>query len=78
MGSAGSSKRQIASTLDTALLAFFVLVLLAVGWWLLKAVLGTILFFGKLAILALLVAIAIRAYVWVRGRVRRKPQRRPF
>lgn len=72
MGSAGSSKRQIASTLDTALLAFFVLVLLAVGWWLLKAVLGTVLFFGKLAILALLVAIAIRAYVWVRGRLRHR------
>ncbi len=71
MGSAGSSKRQIASTLDTALLAFFVLVLLAVGWWLLKAVLGTVLFFGKLAILALLVAIAIRAYLWARSRLRR-------
>lgn len=72
MGSNGSSKRQIASTLDTALLAFFVLLLLAVGWWLLKAVVGTVLFFGKLAVLALLVAFAVRAYVWVRGRMRRR------
>ena len=63
--------RRIASTLDTALLVFFVLVLLAVGWWLVKAVLGTVLFFGKLAILALLVALAIRAYLWARTRLRR-------
>ncbi len=50
---------------------FFVLVLLAVAWWLVKAVLGTVLFFGKLAILALLVAVAIRAYLWARSRLRR-------
>ncbi len=74
----GSSKRQIASTLDTALLVFFVLLLLAVGWWLLKVVLGTVLFFGKLAVLAVLVALAIRAYVWARGRLHRKPDTRPF
>ncbi len=72
VGSNGSSKRQIASTLDTALLAFFVLLLLAVAWWLLKAVVGTVLFFGKLAVLALLVAFAVRAYLWVRGRMRRR------
>jgi positive regulator of sigma E activity len=65
------SPRRIASTLDTALLVFFVLVLLAVGWWLVKALLGTVLFFGKLAILALLVALAIRGYLWARSRLRR-------
>ena len=65
------SSRRIASTLDTALLVFVVLVLLAVGWWLVKAVLGTVLFFGKLAILALLVAVAIRGYLWARSRLRR-------
>jgi len=63
--------RRIASTLDTALLVFFVLVLLSVAWWLLKAVLGTVLFFGKLAILALLLAMAIRGYFWARSRLRR-------
>ena len=65
------SPRRVASTLDTALLVFVVLVLLAVGWWLVKAVLGTVLFFGKLAVLALLVALAIRAYLWARSRLRR-------
>ncbi len=65
------SPRRIASTLDTALLVFFVLVLLAVGWWLVKALLGTVLFFGKLAILALLVAFVIRGYLWARSRLRR-------
>ncbi len=65
------SPRRIASTLDTALLVFFVLVLLAVGWWLVKALLGTVLFFGKLAILAVLVALAIRGYLWARSRLRR-------
>ena len=64
-------QRRIASTLDTALLVFLVLVLAAVGWWLVKALLGTVLFFGKLAILALLVAVAIRAYLWARSRLRR-------
>lgn len=68
------SKRQIASTLDTALLVFFVLLLLAVGWSVLKAVLGTVLFFAKLAVLALLVALAIRAYLWVRSRAGRRPE----
>ena len=66
-----TSPRRIASTLDTALLIFFVLVLAAVGWWLVKAVLGTVLFFGKLAILAVLLALAIRAYLWARSRLRR-------
>ena len=64
-------QRRIASTLDTALLVFLVLVLAAVGWWLVKALLDTVLFFGKLAILALLVAVAIRAYLWARSRLRR-------
>jgi uncharacterized membrane protein YbhN (UPF0104 family) len=68
------SKRQIASTLDTALLVFFVLLLLAVAWWVLKAVLGTVLFFAQLAVLALLVALAIRAYLWVRSRAHRRPE----
>jgi len=66
-----TSPRRIASTLDTALLIFFVLVLAAVGWWLVKAVLGTVLFFGKLAILAVLLALAVRAYLWARSRLRR-------
>ncbi len=61
-------KRQLASTVDTLVLVFVVLLLLAVGWWLLKAVLGTVLFFAKLAVLALLVALVIRAYLWVRSR----------
>jgi len=65
--------RGIASLLDSALLIFFVLVALAVAWWLLRAVLGTLLFFGKLAVLALLVALAIRAYLWARSRLRRRP-----
>lgn len=69
-----SAKRQLASTLDMALLVFFVLLLLSVSWWLLKAVLGTVLFFGKLAILAVLVALAIRAYVWVRSRASSRSQ----
>jgi len=69
-----SPKRQLASTLDTAVLVFVVLLVLAVAWWLLKAVLGTVLFFAKLALLALLVALAVRAYVWVRGRARRRPE----
>lgn len=68
------SKRQLASTLDTAVLVFVVLLLLAAGWWVLKAVLGTVLFFAKLAVLAILVAMAVRAYLWVRGRARRRPQ----
>jgi hypothetical protein len=68
-----TSKRQLASTLDTAVLVFVVLLLLAAGWWVLKAVLGTVLFFAKLAVLALLVALAIRAYFWVRGRAHRRP-----
>ena len=67
-----SPKRQLASTLDTAVLVFFVLLVLAVAWWLLQAVLGTLLFFAKLAVLALVVAVAIRAVVWVRGRAGRK------
>ena len=65
--------RGIVSLLDSALLIFFVLLALAVAWWLLRAVLGTLLFFGKLAILALLVALAIRAYLSVRSRLRRRP-----
>ncbi len=69
----GSRKRQIASTLDTALLVFLVLVVLAAAWWVLKAVVGTVVFFGKLAVLALLIALAIRAWVLVRGRFRRTP-----
>ncbi len=70
-----SSQRQLASVLDTALLVFFVLLLLSVVWWLLQAVLGTALFFAKLAVLAVLVALAIRAVVWVRGRAdRRRPR----
>lgn len=68
-----SSKRQIASTLDTALLVFVVLLALAAAWWVLKAVLGTVLFFGKLAVLAVLVALAVRAYLWVRARSHRRP-----
>jgi uncharacterized membrane protein len=68
-----TSKRQIASTLDTAILVFVVLLLLAAGWWVLQAVLGTVLFFAKLAVLALLVALAIRAYLWVRARSHRRP-----
>ena len=68
-----SSKRHLASTLDTALLVFVVLLVLAAAWWLLKAVLGTVLFFGKLAVLAVLVALAIRAFLWVRGRSHRRP-----
>ena len=73
-----STKRQLASTLDTAVLVFVVLLLLAVAWWLLKAVLGTVLFFGKLAVLAVLVALVIRAYLWVRGRARRRPEPGPL
>lgn len=65
--------RGIASLLDSALLIFFVLLALAVAWWLLRAVLGTLLFFGKLAVLALLVSLAIRAYLLVRSRLRRRP-----
>lgn len=65
--------RGIVSLLDSALLIFFVLLALAVAWWLLRAVLGTLLFFGKLAVLALLVAFAIRAYLSVRRRLRRRP-----
>lgn len=63
----------MASTLDTALLVFVVLVVLAAGWWVLKAVVGTVLFFAKLAVLALLVALAIRAYLWVRGHRHQQP-----
>ena len=66
------AKRSTASILDTALLVFFVLLVLAVGWWLLKAVVGTVVFFGKLALLALLIALALRAWVLVRGRLRRQ------
>jgi len=69
---AGSSKRGVASVLDTALLVFFVLVLLAVGWWVLKAVVGTVVFFAKLAVLALLVALGIRAWLFVRRRLGRR------
>ena len=73
----GSRKRQIASTLDTALLVFLVLVVLAAAWWVLKAVVGTVVFFGKLAVLALLIALAIRAWLLVRSRFRRTPRSRP-
>ena len=66
--------RGLFSLLDSALLIFFVLLALAVAWWLLRAVVGTLLFFGKLAILALLVALAIRAYLSVRSRLRRRPR----
>jgi positive regulator of sigma E activity len=69
-----TSKRSIASTLDTALLVFVVLLVLAAAWWVLKAVIGTVLFFAQLAVLALLVAVAVRAYLWVRGRTRRRPE----
>ena len=72
-----SRGRQIASTLDTAVLVFVVLLVLAVGWWVLKAVLGTVVFFGKLAVLALLVAVALRAWVVVRRRLVRQPGSRP-
>lgn len=61
-----TSKRQLASTLDTALLVFVVLLLLAAGWWVLMAVLGTVLFFAKLAVLALLVTAVIRVWSWRR------------
>ena len=73
-----SPRRQLASTLDTALLVFVALLVLAVAWWLLKAVIGTVLFFAKLALLAVLVALAIRAYLWVRGRARRRPEPGPL
>ncbi len=63
------AKRAVGSILDMALLVFFVLLVLAVGWWLLKAVVGTVVFFGKLALLALLIALALRAWVLVRGRL---------
>lgn len=69
-----SSKRQLASTLDTALLVFVVLLVLAAAWWVVMAVLGTVLFFAKLAVLALLVAAVVRAWFWVRGRARRRPE----
>lgn len=74
----GSPGRRVASTLDTALLVFFVLVVLAVGWWILKAVIGIVLVVAQLAILAVLIAVAIRAYLWVRNRGRRKPDIQPF
>lgn len=64
-----SAKRGFASILDTALLVFFVLAVLAVGWWVLKAVLVTVWLFAKLAILALLIAGAIRAYIVLRRRL---------
>ena len=67
------SKRQIASALDTALLVLFGLVVLVMGWWVLKAVVGTVLFFTKLALLAVIVALAIRAWVFLRCRLGRKP-----
>lgn len=73
-----SSKRQIASILDTALLVFFVLLLLALAWWLFKAVLGTVLFLGKLAVLAVLVAFVIRAWFWARSRAARRPEPNQF
>jgi len=66
------AKRSVASILDTALLVFVVLLVLAVAWWVLRAVVGTIVFFGKLALLALLIALAIRAWVVVRGRLARR------
>ncbi len=69
-----SSKRQLASALDTAVLVFFALLLLAGGWWGLKAVVGTLLFFAKLAALALVVALVIRAYLWVRNRATRRAE----
>lgn len=69
-----SSKRQIASALDTALLVFVVLVLLVAGWWVLMALVGTVLFFAKLALLALVTMFAIRTYVWVRARSNRRPE----
>ena len=75
---AGSRLRQAASALDTALLGFFVLLVLAAAWWVLKAVVGTVVFFGKLAVLAVLVALAIRAWMLVRARFRRPPRSRPL
>lgn len=69
-----SSKRQLASTLDTALLVFVVLVLLAAVWWVVKAVIGTVLFFAKLAVLALVVTVLVRAYLWVRSRADRRAE----
>jgi len=56
--------------MDLAVLVFVVLLLAAVGWWLLKAVL----FFVKLAVLAVLVAMAVRAYLWVRSRARHRSE----
>jgi len=69
-----SSKRSLASTLDTAVLVFVVLLLLAVVWWVLKAVVGTVLFFAKLAVLALVVTLIVRAWLWVRGRTHRRAE----
>lgn len=69
------SKRQIASTLDTALLVLVVLLLVAAGWWVLKAVFATALFFAKLAMLALLLVLAVRVSLWVRSRTRRRTGR---
>lgn len=49
--------------------------MLAAGWGVLKAEIGTVVFFDKLAILAVLVGPAIRA--WVRGAQPAAPPSRP-
>ena len=73
-GAAAYLRRQFRTLAVFAVLVFVVLLLLAAGWWVLKAVLGTVLFFAKLAVLALVVAAVVRAWFWVRGRARRRPE----
>lgn len=63
-----SVARSAAGVLDTALLVLVALVALAAVWWVVSVVLGTIIFFAKLAVLALVIAVLLRAYLWVRRR----------
>jgi hypothetical protein len=65
---ARSATKSIAGVLDTALLVLVVLVAAAIAWWLISSVISTIFFFVKLAALALVIAVLIRAWLWARRR----------
>jgi hypothetical protein len=63
-----SAARSLAGVLDTALLVLVVLVAIAIAWWLISSVISTIFFFVKLAALAVVIAVLVRAWLWARRR----------
>jgi hypothetical protein len=68
--------KKAASILDTAALVFVLLLVAAIGWWILRGVFHTIVFVGKLAVLAVAIAVVVRLWVAARGRLQHATRRK--